>query len=234
MNTSAGPVVAWLDTSSGHANVYVRQFNGTTWVGAGQRRGQRHGSFRFLDERPRIFARDERQQSSAIAWTQPGTSAGNSIYLKQNSGSGWAALSGLGLGHGHQRINVREHAEHRLPEQLRSSPPGRRSSAARPISRPPPTTARRGRPVSIDTPTSAGPGQVSRGAASHPVLSSNGGSLELAWVEDRLIGTTNQAVAIYADQLTGGSFVRQLAGDASFDGILHRSTSPVRAPRRSR
>ena len=32
-------------------------------------------------------------------------------------------------------------------------------------------------------------------------------------------------MAIYANRLSGGSFVRQLPGDARFDGILRRSTS---------
>src|SRR5207302_1281274 len=31
INTAAGPVVAWLDSSAGAANVYVRQFSGGLW-----------------------------------------------------------------------------------------------------------------------------------------------------------------------------------------------------------
>ena len=38
------PVVAWLDTSSGVANVYAKEFNGTSWVafGIGRGFGERH------------------------------------------------------------------------------------------------------------------------------------------------------------------------------------------------
>src|SRR5262249_37034894 len=75
------------------------------------------------------------------------------------------------------------------------------------------------------TPLRAGAEPSSRGAATHPQLSANGGALDLVWFEDRLTSSPNQAVAIYATRLSGGSFIRQLPGDASFDGILHRSTS---------
>ena len=221
VNTTAGPVVAWLDTSSGHANVYVRQFTARR-ARAGQWRGQRHGDFRLVDKYSR-FSLATNGTIEAIAWTQPGTSAGNSIFLKQNSGSGWAAINGSASTTGISGATPRPCQAspiHRALFAAWAAVIGGTTNIAAATNNDSAWS-----PVSIDTPKSAGPGQISRGAASHPVLSSNGASLELAWVEDRLLGTTNQAVAIYADQLTGGSFVRQLAGDASFDGILHQSTS---------
>ena len=36
VNTASGPVVAWLNSNSGATNVYVREFNGTTWATLGR------------------------------------------------------------------------------------------------------------------------------------------------------------------------------------------------------
>ncbi len=223
VNTSAGLVVAWLDTSSGHANVFVRQFNGTTWAALGSGADSGTGVSASSTNIPG-FSLTNNGTTEAIAWTQPGTSAGSSIYLKQNSGSGWAAINNSASTTGISGANSASMPSIAYQSGVLFAAWAAVSGGTTNIAAVT-NTGSAWAPVSIDTPQSAGPGQISRGAASHPVLSSNGTSLELAWVEDRLVGTSNQAVAIYADQLTGGAFVRQLAGDASFDGILHRSTS---------
>jgi hypothetical protein len=223
VETSTGPVVAWLDTSSGQANVFARQYNGASWVafGAGAASGE---GLTQSSSAISGFALAASGTNVALAWAQPGTTAGTSIFVLQNSGSSWQPVDGSASGSGisgpyvssmpsiaydNGAIYVAWAGATDGTTNIQAATAGTSSWTA----------------VSIDTPASAGSNQISRGAASSPQLSANGGALELAWVEDRLPGTPDQAVAIYANQLENGSFVRQLDGDASYNGILGRSTS---------
>jgi len=223
VNTANGPVVAWLDTSGGVANVYVREFNGTTWnaVGAGSTSGNGvSGSSVAVP----AFALATDGSSLALAWAQPGTAVGTSIYVLENSGAGWNALAGSATGNGISGSFVAAEptlafAGGSLYAAWAANTDGTTNIVAS-------VNAGAGwQALTIDTPSSAGANQVSRGAASAPVLSANGTALDLVWLEDRLPNTPGQAVAIYANRLVNGTFVRQLPGDASQDGILGRPTA---------
>ena len=56
------------------------------------------------------------------------------------------------------------------------------------------------------------------GAASQPQLAAGGGTLNLAWTQDRLPGVAGEAMAIFAARLSGSTFVTQLPGDETFNG----------------
>jgi parallel beta-helix repeat protein len=223
VNTLSGPVVAWLDTSGGVANVFAREFNGTTWVTVGSGSASGHGLTGSSAAVP-SFSLATDGTDLALAWTQPGTSAGNSIYVIQNTGSGWAGVKGASTGTGISGpVTAQTPAVAYEGGSLYAAWAANTDGTFNIVAAVATTSGWQA--VSIDTPVSAGVNQISRGAASSPVLASNGTSLELVWAEDRLPNTPDQAVAIYANELVGGTFVRELAGDASFDGILGRSTS---------
>jgi parallel beta-helix repeat protein len=223
VETPSGPVVAWLDSSAGAANIYVKTFNGTTWValagGAASGAGVSASSSSVSG-----LSLAASGATVAVAWDQPGTSAGSSIYLLQYSGSGFSPLAGSASGTGISGAFASQmpsiaYAGGLIYTAWAANTDGTTNIVA--------ASGNGGSwtPVSVATPSSAGANQVSRGAASDPVLSSNGTALDLVWIEDRLPATPDQAVAIYANRLSGAAFVDQLRGDSSFDGILGRPTS---------
>ena len=223
VNTSFGPVVAWLDTSSGTANVLACQFNGSSWVSIGTGSASGKG-ITGSSTAVATFSLATDGNNLALAWTQNGTAAGSSIYLLEDTGSGWVGLSGSSAGTGISGTFAAQQpsvafAGGSLYAAWVANTDGTNNVVAAVNS------GSSWQSLTIQTPASAGINQVSRGAASDPVLSANGSSLDLVWIEDRLPGTPDQAVAIYANRLAGGAFVAQLPGDSSFDGILGRSTS---------
>jgi parallel beta-helix repeat protein len=220
--TSTGPVVAWLDTTSGNANVYVAAFSGSTWSALGSGATTGTGvSASATAVSGLTLATDGTKV--AIGWTQT-VNANSAIYLKQYSGSTWSAVDGSASGNGLSGANAAS-----TPSAVYFSGTLFVAYASLISGTTNVQVATAGASawtnVTVDTPTSAGANQVSRSAASAPTLAVNGGNMDLVWIEDRLSATPDQAVAIYANRYVGGSFVRQLPGDASDDGILRRSTS---------
>ncbi len=223
VNTTAGPTVAWLDTTSGVANIFIRQYTGSTWaaVGSGSASGNGISNSAVAISQ---FSLATDGTNLAVAWPQAGTAAGTSVYAAQYNGSTWPGLhsskTGDGISGSLSAIGATiAYSGGSLYVAYAANTDGTTNIVAAVNG----SSSWNG--VSVDTPASAGSNQVSRGAASDPVLSSNGSSLELVWIEDRLPTTPDQAVAIYANQFSGDQFVRQLPGDASFDGILGHSTS---------
>ncbi|HZZ44157.1 MAG TPA: right-handed parallel beta-helix repeat-containing protein [Tepidisphaeraceae bacterium] len=223
VNTSAGLVAAWLDTSAGAANIYVRRFDGANWneltTGSASSAGISNSTVTIP-----TFTLATDGTKIAIAWTQSNTSAGQSVYLLQYANSSWSALSGSASNNGisstfASSMPTLAYSGGSLYAAWAANTDDRTNIVAAYY------TGLAWAPISVSTPASAGIDQISRGAASDPVLSSNGSSLDLVWVEDRLSDTPDQAVAIYANRLSGSAFVAQLPGDSSFDGILGRSTS---------
>ena len=223
MNTSAGPVVAWLNTTSGSTNVYVRRFDGANWDALGSNSASGLGISDQAGKTP-SFSLVTDGTKIAVAWTEIGTVAGNSIYLLQYSGGAWAAVNGSDSGTGISGNFVAAmpsvaYAGGTLYAAWAANTDGTTNIVAAGDS------GSGWNSISIESADAAGINQISRGAASDPVLSANGSSLDLVWLEDRLPTTPDQGIAIYANRLVGGSFVYQLPGDSSFDGILGRSTS---------
>ena len=201
VDTGAGPVVAWLD-SSGVTNVYALWFDGTNWdeLGGGSAVGngvsdstQATGGFSLATDGTNI----------AVAWTQPSTAAGSSVYVRQYGGSSWSALDGSASGDGISGADASSmpsvaYAGGAVYAAWAADTDGRDNIVAAGYA------GAAWAPISIQTPASAGVDPVSRGAASDPVLSSGGSSVNLVWIEDRLPDTPDQAVAIYANRLRNG------------------------------
>lgn len=222
VNTSAGITVAWLNTYNTWVNVYVKQFNGTSWNGlAGS--ASNYGVSNQEQITPG-YSLATNGTNIAVAWTSLSTAAGSSVYLLQYSGGSWSAVNGSDSGDGISgSLSASSPSDAYAGDKLYAAwaavSNGRSNIFAAG------NNGSAWSSISIETADSPGINQVSRGEASDPVLSANGANLDLVWLEDRLPDTPGQAVAIYANRLVNGSFVYQLPTDSSFDGILGRSTS---------
>ena len=172
--------------------IFVRQFNGTTWAAAGAAALDTGTGISGSSTNIPGFSLANNGTTEAIAWTQPGTTAGNSIYLKQNSGSGWAAINEFGVDDRHQRRAT--------PRACQASPitTGAFFAAwAAVIGGTTNIAAVTNTALGVERrspsrrPRAAAPARFPRGRRTPRCFRAAAASLELAWVEDRLIGTTN-------------------------------------------
>ncbi|MFI5378326.1 MAG: right-handed parallel beta-helix repeat-containing protein, partial [Tepidisphaerales bacterium] len=227
--TAAGPVVAWLDSSGGPANVFVKQFAGGLWsaLGTGAAGGAGvSGSGVAVPD----FSLATDGTKVAVSWTH-GPSGSSQIYLEQFASGLWSAVgqsaSGNGLsntpGSADQSSVAYYNGALFVAWQATVNNPTISSNESDIAA----ATSGGGNwsPVSIDTPGSAG-NSVTRGAASLPQLAQAGGTLELVWLERRLAGVPSQDTEIYANRFNGSVFARVLPGDASFNGI-HWTSSVI-------
>ena len=92
VQTSAGPVVSWLDHSSGMAQVYVAQFSGGVWQPLGPGATSGGGvSNAASDASDLALATDG--SKVAVAWTQT-VADRQQVYLKEFSAGNWIELDG--------------------------------------------------------------------------------------------------------------------------------------------
>ena len=63
---------------------------------------------------------------------------------------------------------------------------------------------------------------ASRGPATQPTLSANGGQLYLAWIDNEFPSAPTNTAALYAKYWNGSAFVEQVPGDARFNGVSNR------------
>jgi len=230
VETTAGPVVTWLDSHAGNTNIYAAQYAGGAWspLGAGATTG--HGISNSADSiHEQSLATDG--TNVAVAWTRPSGASGT-IYLLEYTNGAWTPVNGSASGGGVSGVATASISAAQPTVAFANSAlyvawqkttgAGEKSIAA--------ATSAGGtgwQPVSIDSPGStvhAG-ANGNFGASSQPMLSSGGGTLELTWVEARLANTPGQVNQIYANTLNGTAFVRQLPDDAMFDGVNQTLTS---------
>ncbi len=62
---------------------------------------------------------------------------------------------------------------------------------------------------------------ASRGPATQPVLSANGGQMYLAWIDNEFPSAPGNGDTVYVKSWNGSAFVEQVPGDASFNGIVN-------------
>ena len=96
--TAAGPVVAWLDRSSGVANVYVERFSAGSWTALGTGGASGSGVSASASAVPEYSLATD-GTNVAVAWTQT-VGAATQVYLKQLSGTIWAAVNSSASGNG--------------------------------------------------------------------------------------------------------------------------------------
>ena len=98
VNTASGPVVAWLDRSSGIAQVYVCQFNGTSWTPLGTGAAGGTGITQAVSD-VLNFSLATDGTKVGIAWSQR-IAGVSQVFVSQYSGSAWSGLAGSNTGNG--------------------------------------------------------------------------------------------------------------------------------------
>ena len=222
-STTGGPVVAWLDSSSGVASVFVKQFTGGAWVALGSGAASGNGvSGTIAGVRDLALATDGTKV--AVAWTQNGPGI-DQVYLREFSGGTWNSLAGSASGNGISNSS----RDARAPTLAYSG--GSLFAAWQDDS---------SNYWEIDAVTyngtswmPAGPGAAAgggvsntKGSATEPRLAASGGKLYLLWADDRIQNLTGNTIALYVKQWNGTAFVEALPGDASGQGVSDTGADP--------
>ena len=98
VETVAGPVVAWLNTVSGIANVFVEQFVGGAWVALGNGAASGLGVSGSSSSVSNLALTTDGTKV-ALAWAQT-VQMTLQIYVLQYNGGTWSQLGGSALGKG--------------------------------------------------------------------------------------------------------------------------------------
>ena len=206
------PVVAWLDSSSGVSQVYVRQFDGMNWVelGAGTAGGQ--GVSHSSTGATELSASTDGSRV-ALAWVGS-QGGGRQIHVAQYNGTSWSLLSGTeGLGTPAMDSTAPAVAYHdgdlfvAWEQEIPSSGYDREIYVAR---------YHGGAWTDAGVGAMTGEGVSSgAGAAAMPRLASGGGKLHLVWADTRIEEGVIQQSALCARVWDGTEFREELPGDAS-------------------
>ncbi|WP_291990075.1 right-handed parallel beta-helix repeat-containing protein, partial [Luteitalea sp.] len=214
--TSAGPVVAWLDASSGTTQVYVKRFDGAAWqsLGAGAASGtgvSNHAGGGLVGD----LAAVTDGTRVALAWAVEGSNGVRQIFLTEYSAGVWAGRGTSASGTG-------------VSGAIDASLAGSLSYNAQP------TLAYHGGDLFVAWQAFSDQGAAVvavqyQGASAvtrlvngvpdrpaQPVLTTGGGDLQLLWVRTPLAsGPAN----LYAMAWNGSQFVEELPAEASPQGI---------------
>jgi uncharacterized repeat protein (TIGR01451 family) len=223
VNTFTGPVVAYLDTSGGAANVYVKQFIGGAWIplgaGAASGLGVSGSSAGVADL---AIATDGGKV--AVAWTQL-VGGVRQVYLREYSFGGWHELAGSASGGGVSQSS----ADSRAPTLAYYSGQLFVAWQDNPVNYNEIYAALYNGtawlPAGADGTDGSGISHTF-GSATQPKLAAAGGQLYLLWVDDRIQNQTGSTIALYAKKWTGAAFAEELPGDASGQGISSTGGDP--------
>ena len=162
----------------------------------------------------------------AVAWTQTVNST-QQIYVLQYSGGTWNQLGGSASGNGIS--NSSGHATAASLAYLSGSLFAAWQDNASGIDQiyAAMFNGSAWAPAGDRRAISGGGVSASRGPATQPVLSANGGQLYLAWIDNEFPSAPGNAAAIYVKSWNGSAFVEQVPGDASFR--RHRQSARQRA-----
>ncbi|MGA2259529.1 MAG: right-handed parallel beta-helix repeat-containing protein, partial [Thermoguttaceae bacterium] len=214
-----GPVVAWLDSSSGVANAFVKQFVGAIWValGSGGASGTGvSGSASAISG----LALTSNGSKVALAWTQTVNST-QQIYVIENSGGTWrqlnssASSSGISNSSGHATTPSLAYLNGSLFAAWQDDASGTGQIYAVMFN------GASWAPAGIGA-NSGGGISVSRGPAMQPILSSNDGQLYLGWIDNEFPSAPGNGATVYVKTWNGSAFAEQVPGDASFNGVANR------------
>ena len=212
--TAAGPVVAWLDTASGAANVFVKEFVGGVWTSLGAGAASGSGvSGSATSVRGLTLASDG--TNVAVGWAQT-VHALQQIYVLQYISGAWSQLAGSATGNGISNSSGRATAPSlayfggALFAVWQDDRSGVSQIDAAQFS------------GAAWTPVGSGTVSVSQGPATQPALAANGGQLYLAWIDNEFPGDPANADAVYAERWNGAAFASQVFGDAQDGGIADR------------
>ncbi len=224
LNTSAGPVVQWLDSSSGVTEVYAKRFSAGAWSALGTGAAGGSGISASAANVSDLAACTDGTKVAA-AWSQADPSGHRQVYVKEFNGTAWNQLSGSASGTGvsastgaSQAPSVAYLGGSLFVAWQQEAGPGLL-------------------PVNICAAqytngawAAAGTGALSAGGVSHssgmatqPRLAANDGKLCLAWVDNELQSHTATSLNLYTEVWNGTSFVEEAPGDASYQGIAAAS-----------
>ena len=100
LDGSGNPVVAWQDRTSGNAEIYLKRWNGTSWVELGGSATAGGISGTATDSQEPSLGLDP-SGNPHVAWTeQTGLGATEAVYVKSWNGSSWVELAGSASGSG--------------------------------------------------------------------------------------------------------------------------------------
>ena len=222
--TGNGPVVAWLDTTGGVANVYVKRFNGGTWSGLGGAAvASGTGLSQSASSVSHVTAATDGTKVS-IAWTQ-NVSGGSQIYLREFNGTVWNALGSSFSGVGVSNLS----GINRTPTVAYHT--GSVFVAWQGDAQARPHIFARFWNGSNWQLAAGGSGQAvspDYGLASQPQLASRGGRLHLVWVDDGRGTATGPNASVFSKQWNGsGLFTAPLEADVRGSSIA-RSVDGLR------
>ncbi|HEV3341825.1 MAG TPA: right-handed parallel beta-helix repeat-containing protein, partial [Pirellulales bacterium] len=219
VNTAGGPVVAWLDSSGGAANVYVEQFTGGAWTALGAGAASAMGVSGALGGVSALALTTDGTKV-AVAWAQL-VSGVRQVYVKEYSGGNWHELAGSasagGISHStsDSRAPTLAYQAGSLFAAWQDNSSNYWEIDAASFS------------GGVWSPANPGAGvSTSQGAATQPKLAAAGGNLYLLWADDRIQNLTGNTIALYVKKWNGSAFVEELPGDASGQGISDTGGDP--------
>lgn len=119
IGTDGMPAVAWADTTSGNAEIYVKRWNGSSWVEIGTGSASNGGISRnsgFSSEPSLAFTFNGKP---VVAWQD--TSSGiNAIYVKRWNGTAWVEMGSGSASNG----GISGNASHSVSPSLAMDPNG--------------------------------------------------------------------------------------------------------------
>ncbi|MBN2361722.1 MAG: hypothetical protein JXR83_19880 [Deltaproteobacteria bacterium] len=91
LDSSENPFVAWEDSTSGNYEIYVKRFDGTTWVdlGTGSSSGGGISNSTGISQSPSMAL--DASENPVVAW-RDGTSGKYEIYVRRFDGSEWVEI----------------------------------------------------------------------------------------------------------------------------------------------
>ncbi|MEX2171197.1 MAG: right-handed parallel beta-helix repeat-containing protein [Pirellulales bacterium] len=213
--TTAGPVVAWLDSSSGTTQVFAKRFSAGAWSGLGGAAFATGTGVSQATGSVSGFAATTDGTKVAIAWSAP-IAGGSQVFLREFSGAVWNQIGGSASGNGVSNLA----GTNRTPTAAYHSGTlfvGWQGDAqVRPEIYVKRFTGGTWQPVGGSAQFGV---SATMGSAARPRLVSGGGQLHLAWADDARANRTGTSVGIFAKRWNGTSFVADFTMDARTPGI---------------
>jgi len=219
----ATPVVAWLDDSSGVAQVYAKQFNGTTWVEIGTGSASGSGVSDAASDVAELALTTDGTRIAAV-WAQPNGTA-TQIHVSEYDAGTWtlvSAVDGLGTPTFDSTAPSAAYHDGALFVAWEQVIPSAGFDSEIHVARYDGTWAAAGVGALTD-----GGVSDSQGAASGPQLASGGGTLYLAWADTQITEGLERQTALYTKVWDGSAFTEELPGDGTDAGIARTASETI-------